>query len=220
MPNWVTNIILLEGDAKQIEALKEHVKSEESEFDFNKIIPMPEELSVTGSTQYADKFLEKYKNAPMQEIILERLDQSIEYFLYEIECAGDKLTEKDINATKQMVHNYFKYGYTYWYDWHIDMWGTKWEADGASADGDCISFNTAWSTPEPVIRELSKLYPKVIIKVNYADEDLGVNCGTYTCIDGITDHDGFSGGDDALKFACDLWGYDYDEIIAERDQDS
>jgi hypothetical protein len=219
MPNWVTHIITLEGNKKQIEALKKHVHTKESEFDFNKIIPVPKELMVEGSDMYAKEFLEKYKNAPMKEIIDERLDQSIEYFLYEKECAGNVMTAKEITDTKQMVHNYFKHGYVYWYDWQIDHWGVKWGADGASVSDECITFNTAWSTPEPVIIALSKLYPKVIIKVDYADEDLGSNCGTYTCINGRIDRDGFS-GDHALKFACDLWGRDYDELMEERNQDS
>jgi len=40
MPNWVINIIEVEGD--DIQEMLEKIKSEKSDFDFEKIIPMPE----------------------------------------------------------------------------------------------------------------------------------------------------------------------------------
>ncbi len=40
-------------------------------------------------------------------------------------------------------------------------------------------FNTAWSTPEPVIKAFSKRFPSLVIKVRFADEDIGSNCGEY-----------------------------------------
>ena len=41
MPNWVKNRIVVSCDKATMEAIKEFVASEESEFDFEKIIPMP-----------------------------------------------------------------------------------------------------------------------------------------------------------------------------------
>lgn len=41
-------------------------------------------------------------------------------------------------------------------------------------------FQTAWSAPKPVIEHLHTMFPDLVIKVVYADEDLGANCGTYT----------------------------------------
>ena len=62
MPNHVTNIVSFEGDKKQIELLIKHVQSEKdmgnqtgkkytTHFDFNKIIPMPEELNIISGTE-------------------------------------------------------------------------------------------------------------------------------------------------------------------------
>lgn len=42
-----------------------------------------------------------------------------------------------------------------------------------------IIFDTAWSTPEPVISALSRRFPSLVIKVRFADEDIGSNCGEY-----------------------------------------
>ena len=48
-----------------------------------------------------------------------------------------------------------------WYEWNLDNWGTKWNANGSEVmNGDrfiCLSFNTAWSPPGPVIDALSTL---------------------------------------------------------------
>ncbi len=44
-----------------------------------------------------------------------------------------------------------------WYDWSIKNWGTKWNACDSYVDECYISFSTAWSLPEPVIRKLMAL---------------------------------------------------------------
>lgn len=46
MPNWVQTEIHLNGREEDIKKVLELVKSEESEFDFNKLIPMPQTLSI------------------------------------------------------------------------------------------------------------------------------------------------------------------------------
>ena len=50
MPNWVQTSIYLSGEEENIKKVLELVKSEESEFDFNKLIPMPSELNITSSS--------------------------------------------------------------------------------------------------------------------------------------------------------------------------
>lgn len=48
------------------------------------------------------------------------------------------------------------------YEWCSENWGTKWNAyDVARRDylGVCLSFQTAWSPPKPVIIELHKRFP-------------------------------------------------------------
>lgn len=66
-----------------------------------------------------------------------------------------------------------------WYTWHLNYWGTKWNAyDGYTKTGKTwvmFVFSTAWSTPEPVIRKLKLL--GYDFELRYADEDIGSNCG-------------------------------------------
>ena len=68
-----------------------------------------------------------------------------------------------------------------WYNWHIDNWGTKWNARGTQAPSaeDIekeelteieIWTATAWSPATPVYRKLQKMYPELGIEVLYGDE--------------------------------------------------
>ena len=44
MPNWTYNTVVFEGNEKQLETLKTMLKSDENDFDFNNIIPMPKNI--------------------------------------------------------------------------------------------------------------------------------------------------------------------------------
>lgn len=94
-----------------------------------------------------------------------------------------------------------KYGVDNWYDWRVENWGTKWNScDNEIIDGQHIVFRTAWSMPNEVFIALSKKYHTRII-VEYADEDLGYNCGTRKYNNGKIVED--STGN--LAFAKKIW---------------
>ena len=83
-----------------------------------------------------------------------------------------------------------------------------------------IIFETAWNTPAPLIEAMSKKYPDLTFDVEYADEDLGNNCGTYSYNAGeLIDEELLYYGDASFEFACSLWGYDPDEARSWRDDD-
>lgn len=66
-----------------------------------------------------------------------------------------------------------------WYDWHIDHWGTKWNAyDGYTKIGKTVLtlvFNTAWSAPFTIYEKLTEL--GYDLEIRFADESIGSNCG-------------------------------------------
>ncbi len=99
-----------------------------------------------------------------------------------------------------------------WYDWCVENWGTKWEVSESYED-DCgfICFDTAWSTPATAILSLSEQYDDLSFEVEYADEDLGNNCGRYIFKSG----EEFEYEPYGIKEACDLWGYDLSEIAPD-----
>ena len=49
MPNWTSNNVLFVGKENQLKKLQTMLKSADNEFDFNNVIPMPNELSDTVS---------------------------------------------------------------------------------------------------------------------------------------------------------------------------
>jgi len=204
MPNWVYNKVFFHGDESEIERLKSFVKSEESDFDFNNIIPMPQALNLTcGSDQVFSKKCAKAR----RETGATTTD--------EYENSQSWIKEKSFEEWADLGDKYYankeKYGYETWYDWCCDKWGTKWNANDVMWSGDNLYFNTAWNTCEPVFEKLYELFPKIEFEVEFADEDIGSNCGTISFEDG----EFFVNYINSIEFACDVWGYDYEEMMSE-----
>lgn len=84
-----------------------------------------------------------------------------------------------------MLKNKYHTGYYNSMDFQREEWGTKWNAyNDEIIDAENIKFETAWNTPFNIIVKLSKKYPEDIIKVSYANEDLGFGCGYFEMKDG------------------------------------
>lgn len=121
------------------------------------------------------------------------------------------MSEADMSeALDTYIRGFFnlkRYGYKDWYDWSVVNWGTKWNATTISVNDDIeeIEFDTAWSMPEPVFRAIAKFTP---IRVLYADEDLGHNCGMedyYVNENGEVEIGVVLEG--STELASDCWGY-------------
>jgi hypothetical protein len=153
MPNNTTCILTVKADKKELSKIKKFVKSKESLFDCNNIIPMPKELNeFSAPTRIVSE--EEYKEA--------RKAKKDKMF-----CGFPMTKEIQQELLK-------KYGSDNWYNWAVENWGTKWGAyDITDWDDNTISFYTAWSPPMPVIIELSKRFPKVEFVMKYADEGAG-----------------------------------------------
>lgn len=209
MPNHVRNELYFECDNEQrIVELLNTICGENGKMDFNKIIPMPKELDIESSSR-GDNGYEAYRDyintgIKPQEII--------------DEFGRTRTVDADCLALgKKYFENIVKFGHKNWYGWRREHWGTKWNAYDDAELHNGVSFLTAWSAPFPVIETLSKMFPDVRITHYFADEDLGNNCGKFGYIGGkqedLTDFEECS--DEALKFACDIWGHDYDEYLEE-----
>ncbi len=97
-----------------------------------------------------------------------------------------------------------------WYKWSIKNWGTKWNCYEVNVDVGYFSFWTAWSFPEPILRKLSKKFPKIKFFIQYADEDLGSNVGDIIMQNGkvIEDLSPEEGTDEAVAFAKNIWNWE------------
>lgn len=190
MPNYVRHNVVIRGNKEDIARCYEQITKGEDEFSFNNIIPMPEELHVTcGSISAVADVWSRASDEEKKEIE-----------------EKNKLTDKEKAEIQQIADNIAKYGYPTWYEWSIDKWGTKWDACYPGCDHDeeeiNIYFDTAWSTPLPVFKELSRQFPDLVIYVEYADEDMGHNCGTYALFKGDIQTEESRD----YEFACDIWG--------------
>ena len=188
MPNHVTNIISFKGSAKDVEDLRNAIKGidtdgEEQAIDFSKIIPMPPELMITSGSNVdyglaVILFRERGDDSKLKPVLAypwvkaENITNAEQLANYLVEEG-----RADLAQGKQALENLDKHGFKDWYSWSIANWGTKWNAYSISEADDCIMFDTAWSTPLPVIEELSSMFPNVEITLEFADEDFGHNCG-------------------------------------------
>lgn len=222
MPNHVMNKLQISGDPALVRELLESVQDDEhglGTIDFNKIIPMPESLRIEAGSRtdrglkaYRD-FVEVYtlgRSALETEKALERIPlDSEEAFLHQ----RTDINREEWELGKAAWRNIREYGVATWYDWSVANWGTKWNAygydehtDHSVCDGLC--FQTAWSAPQPVIKRLSELFPSVTLKHQWADEDIGMNCGEQSYLNGEIIDWFAPEGVEATEFALKLWDYD------------
>jgi hypothetical protein len=174
MPNHVINKVILLGKREDVEKLLDTIASVEKEnghpeyniIDFNKIIPMPNVLRGMASPPR----------------IVSEAEYKKEMELYEAKKKDPSL------LTEEICNSYMKkYGAVDWYNWSCAHWGTKWNAYSQFKDEiletnsgnvqTAIIFDTAWSTPYPVIEKLHEMFPSVKIELRYADEDASSNTG-------------------------------------------
>lgn len=125
-------------------------------------------------------------------------------------------------AYDTFIKGYFnvqRYGSKDWYDWRIKNWGTKWNASDSSFNEKTgvVEFDTAWSMPENIFRALSHFTP---LRVVYADEDLGNNCGME---DYFVDEDGNEHlevvMEGSVELANDTWGYSHISVYDSEAED-
>lgn len=156
MPNWCENELKISGKELDVSSLLEAVRSdrlgdeEPDLIDFNKVIPYPQE--------YREK----------DKIAQEARDQ------------WHALPEDSRPPYSEVVprDGYNQGGY----EWCSRSWGTKWNACDISLLKDEIKngrrnvllyFTTAWSPPEPIVRELADKFPTLNLQLKYWEGGCG-----------------------------------------------
>lgn len=266
MPNWVQNQLIISGDEEAVNECLTFCKSEDSDFDFNKIVPMPETLGISEAgdsvpaAAYVYSLLSEKQQKEVSGVLKTKTTMEaggfprIEKTWFEVindrlkeesdlnkRIASWKPNESDIECGAEtfeeygriVLNNILNYGYTSWYEWRCNHWGTKWSANEVILNAVTrtqqevmtnIFFQTAWDCPGPIIRVLSKKFSELIFTLSYADEDMGDNCGRITlindieqpggvCYDYLNWKDNPQLGREAITFACNVWGYDPEEYL-------
>ena len=174
-----------------------------------------EKLKETSTSFYGNYFEKIYS---CKKYTLEELEKVAKEFEEKLNSGKqDRFNEVDykelgVNNLEDLgnvyINNILQYGADCWYDWCCENWGTKWNAsDTYIIDDNEIEFSTAWSCPVNIFKELSKQFSGVEIAVDFADEDIGSNCGKITFLNGEMEE--YIVGD--TDFALEVWGYDKEE---------
>jgi len=188
MPNHVTHRMQIfgsESDRKAFEAA--HFVN--GGLDFQTIIPQPPSVTATESStsvalwfyvvtgtfppsawKFGTPSLRQYGWVP--NIITTAAE--LEPWLTKKEPTGRAKAEAMIACLRETGHES-------WYEWCNEHWGTKWNAYSCRAiehkDGvSVVTFETAWSPPTPVLRELAKRWPGLIFDVTSYDEGDNFAC--------------------------------------------
>lgn len=200
MPNHYSNHIKFIGNDTDIAEIMALVKSEERDFDFNKIIPMPEELDIEASSYGNDgMYYLLYKaNCPIPE--------SRKYIIESFEQLEDKEKEDRLTLGRKYLANIAKYGYPTWYEWRYEHWGTKWNAYDIEVKDNEFYLVTANGSSFPILERISTLYPNIKIEYSIYDRQ------------NLQDYAG------AIQAGEELWYehhdyYPYDEDDQDEDED-
>lgn len=196
MPNHITNELTASP------SVLDFMRSEESEFDFNRIAPMPEILRknepscavkdwamlATGKTSVRE--LSRPTPDPLQAFkagnfgaATERLHQANLIRLLTEGPFPKDFSDEDWESFLLCLSAIRTCGgIPSWYEWAIENWGTKWNAYEVSRKSErVVVFQTAWSMPGKIIQALSdKFQPGEPMRIRWADEDFGYNVGIFT----------------------------------------
>jgi hypothetical protein len=214
MPNHITTVI--KGAPEAIEAIRQRFSSQGSngEFlDFAKVIPMPSDV-YQGDIPFSSEKVEvpetvaqKAASETIGKLHAKAADISAPHD--EVQTALGAILK--IAATHGFDLEAMGFPVRTWHDWSCDHWGTQWNSYSCSFTDDSIRFNTAGETPTPVIVEISRQLGKdVVLRTEYADEDIGNNCGAYEIRGGVIGAklDLEQGSEQAIRFTCGIKGWD------------
>jgi hypothetical protein len=156
MPNWCLNRLTVSGDKHEINKFKELtlVKPEKSS-----------ELNFTMEVLY-----------PTPSELLEQTSPAM-WRGDELDVEGKLEFEKKIEEIKE------KYGYTDWYNWRVDKWGTKWDAAESCICDDedelfSVEYDTAWAPNIAWVQYVAKAFPALQFTLTFEEPSMDF-CGIY-----------------------------------------
>jgi hypothetical protein len=162
MPNWCENKLDVSGNKIDIQKFKELT------------------LVKLGESDDLNFTMEILRQTPTE--LLEQTSPNM-WRGEEDDIEGKLEFEKKIEELKQ------KYGYTDWYNWRVDNWGTKWDvAETYILDDEdeffSVQYNTAWAPNIEWVRYVAKQFPELTFTLSFTEPGMGY-CGVYE----VTDED-------------------------------
>ena len=193
MPNHVINKVLFLGREENVNKALEAMGPT---FDLNNIVKEPEGLDKelqALAVEAAKKFCSKH--GP---------EDDVENYLVVTDPFGMYTARVDsfLDDFRTAVANYRRTGFCSWLEWRRKNWGCKWNT---YEHRDQMNFFTANSPCREAYRKISEKFG-ITVKVLFADEDRGNNCGIITCKNGVMiEWNPEPGSEEAYQFSDNLW---------------
>ena len=207
MPNHVTNRLVVTGPASTITAFRQAFFSPSgaanrnddrqgtNQFDFNRIIPMPDILRQTESSSAVSTGLlilgrpeilrDGFGGGSLEEQVAQYLafPWVREAGITDCESLKAFLAKRDpscVAKARIAIRAFEACGHASWYSWSLCHWGTKWNAyslqivRGSEGMFD-FRFDTAWSPPDPVFAALAERPECAGLEISISGFDEGWN---------------------------------------------
>lgn len=232
MPNIITNRLTLHGtEQEKIDIVFAFLDGEESEMDFNKIIPMPVELRHTESGSLADEAWAVFQGKGLGnfELIDDMLtwswvkEERIKTREGLIECLERNFIKhgNPQNSRFSTLYDYGKYiyglkqkyGFRNWYEWAMANWKVKWNSFDVEKEENVLKFFTAWDGVPALMLKASEMFPEVTFSYEFADELFGYNLGRYVFRAGevVSEYEPEDFSAEAKILAKEILGYEEEE---------
>lgn len=180
MPNWVANSLSITGAPAAIKELRNVLREKDGKnpITFSAIIPQPANI-FNGPIGANDKAY--YPSTPdiTDEKSRKLLEDAVQKFMND-GGSLNKYFHSEVQGKKNYLIPLTDVGLLSWSEWNPANWGTKWDAcdiqevqEIAHTDGLnklVYGFNTAWSPAIPVVEELIKQHPDLVVEYRYAEE--------------------------------------------------
>lgn len=211
MPNWCVNQVDIQGDEAEVAKLVAFVKSDDSAFTFENIVPPP------ATPMYSSDCTHNKYVCGCESVAQPDPENEGRY----IWVIDGKKVEYSGKCPTHNEHSFSNHPDN-WYNWNIANWGTKWSAsevwhdrtddDGNVAGQTNYGFDTAWSPAEPVVAALAEKFPTLRIIHRYCEGGMGY-AGEVVYVNGEEarreEYDSGTAVDGAFT---DEWERDYDKV--------
>lgn len=155
------NVEKLMNDPKNFRAFLKKYTGANNDYYVSTYIQDDNGIEITGMMKYiADKAKEASSKEDLDDYVKAQLAKHLTE--EQLTKVFDRYLKKYIGC----LYAYHKTGYLTWYDWHLDKWGCKWDADVTYIESDkteegkeCaiyIEFQTPWCTPREALTALTK----------------------------------------------------------------
>jgi len=145
MPNHCTNGLIILGPLADVDELVDLMQGEKNPFDFERLLPMPEELGQVDAPNWDEaltvRFRRKYGASDWHEWAIKNWGTKWNAYSFEAFPEGESPLEELARAQGADIPRSVYY-----------------------------EFDTAWSPPTPVIRALVERFPECTFTHDYVDE--------------------------------------------------